>query len=259
MTDFERPKAFITGGSRGIGAETALALGYLGWDVAIGVHDKIKKAEGVAGRLGELGVTPLIVAADLADPKQVRRVVDEVSEWAPQLDALDLNAAIGLEEGVTIEDARAFNRDHQVALAKGLMPTMGEGSTVLLVMSHWAQHYREGIDMPPFERGGKTYDVVASTKREGLEALSKEVEPELKSRGGRLIVVTAGVVKGTPVSEMGLRAHPDFADGEKKYTVDASHVGFRVAAAINNPFHESGHVVHIGETAGSFVSRWERN
>lgn len=259
MVAIERPKVFITGASRGIGAETAMAFGHIGWDVAIGVRDKMRKAEGVARALAEIGVEPLIIAADLGNPRDLKMAIDQVSEWAPELDGLDLNAAIGLEKGITVDDARAFNKDAQVALAKGLLPNLKAGSTVALIMSHWAQHYRDNIEMPPFEQNGKTYDVVAETKREGLEALEEEIVPVLVAKGGRFVVVTAGGVKGTPVADMGLRQHPEFGEKENKYTVTAETVGWRVMAAMTNSHHQSGHVEYLGDkSAESFLSRWQK-
>lgn len=257
MAGIERPKVFVTGASRGIGAESAHTFASLGWDVAIGVHDKIRRAEGVAKELGNMGAGSIVVAGDLGDSRQLAKAIDQVSEWAPNLSGLDLNAAIGLEEGVTEDDARHFNRDVQVELINGLMPNLDENSTVALVMSHWAQHYRDNIKMPPFERYGKTYDVVAGTKREGLEAIEDEAVPRLTEKGVRFVVVTAGVVKGTPVADYGLNENPDFARREKRFTVSAEHVGMRVAAAMINPHHQSGEVVYVGgDSPESFLSRW---
>jgi hypothetical protein len=143
-------------------------------------------------------------------------------------------------------------------LVNGLMPNLSEGSTVALVMSHWAQHYRDNIKMPPFERDGKTYDVVAGTKREGLEALEEQIAPKLTEKGARFIVVTAGVVEGTPVGDYGLKEHPEFVRNERNFISTAAHFGMRVAAAMINPSHQSGEVIYAGgDTPESFLSRWQ--
>ncbi|HEX5448318.1 MAG TPA: SDR family NAD(P)-dependent oxidoreductase [Candidatus Saccharimonadales bacterium] len=258
MADIERPKVFITGSSRGIGAETAYTFASLGWDVAIGTHDKIRRAERVVKELGEMGAGSIVVAGDLGDARELEKAIDQVSEWAPRLSGLDLNAAIGLEDGVTEDDARHFNRDTQVELVNGLMPNLAEGSTVALVMSNWAQHYRDNIHMPPFERHGKTYDVVAGTKREGLEALEESVVSRLSEKAIKFVVVTAGAVEGTPVAEYGLRGNPDFARQERNYTTSAEHFGMRIAAAMVNPNHKSGDVIYVGgDSPEDFLSRWQ--
>ena len=61
--------ALVTGGSRGIGAATALALAEKGWTVHVNYIEQKEKAEAVAKRTGGLAVQ-----ADVADHAQVERM-----------------------------------------------------------------------------------------------------------------------------------------------------------------------------------------
>lgn len=61
--------ALVTGGSRGIGAATALALALRGWTVHINYIEQKEKAEAIAKRTGGLAVQ-----ADVADQQQVERM-----------------------------------------------------------------------------------------------------------------------------------------------------------------------------------------
>ena len=58
--------ALVPGGSRGIGAATALALAERGWTVHVNYIEQQEKAEAVAARTGGVAVQ-----ADVADPAQV--------------------------------------------------------------------------------------------------------------------------------------------------------------------------------------------
>ncbi|MGH2498895.1 MAG: SDR family NAD(P)-dependent oxidoreductase [Candidatus Limnocylindria bacterium] len=66
------PTALVTGGSRGIGAATCLALASRGWDVAFTYRNKAARAAEVADRIRSGGTRALPVQADITDPDAVR-------------------------------------------------------------------------------------------------------------------------------------------------------------------------------------------
>lgn len=72
----EMKTALITGGSRGIGAATARTLARAGCAVAINYHHSRREAEDLAAELAAEGRPALAVQADVSDPEQVRRMVD---------------------------------------------------------------------------------------------------------------------------------------------------------------------------------------
>lgn len=61
----------VTGGSRGIGAATAVHAARSGWDVAINYTRDAQAAETVAGAVRALGRRALVVQADVAEEAQV--------------------------------------------------------------------------------------------------------------------------------------------------------------------------------------------
>ncbi|MCD5408280.1 3-oxoacyl-ACP reductase FabG [Candidatus Bipolaricaulota bacterium] len=84
--------ALVTGGSRGIGAATALRLAAKGYDVAITYRSQRLAAEAVAAEVERMGRRAVVLQVDLADPARTREVVREAAERLGGLHALVNNA-----------------------------------------------------------------------------------------------------------------------------------------------------------------------
>lgn len=94
--------ALVTGGSRGLGAATAVALAEEGADVAISYVSSEEKALAVVQRLEAQGVRAIAVKADQGDPAASEPLVREVVERLGKLDILVNNAAVAWQ-GKTID------------------------------------------------------------------------------------------------------------------------------------------------------------
>ena len=98
--------ALVTGATEGIGRATALALGRAGFRVGICSRSSDK----VAATLAELragGVSAAGAAADVADPAQVRHLVDRVRAELGEIDVLVNNAGVLIArpfDELTLED-----------------------------------------------------------------------------------------------------------------------------------------------------------
>lgn len=84
--------ALVTGGSRGIGAATAVKLAARGYDVAVSYRTQRTAAEEVAAAIQRLGARALLLQADLADPDQARDLVHKAAEGLGALHILVNNA-----------------------------------------------------------------------------------------------------------------------------------------------------------------------
>lgn len=87
--------AFITGGNRGIGLETARGLGRLGIEVVIGVRDPDKGEEAVAALRNE-GIHASAIGFDATKPSTFQAVYDHFASQYGRLDILVNNAGIAL-------------------------------------------------------------------------------------------------------------------------------------------------------------------
>jgi NAD(P)-dependent dehydrogenase (short-subunit alcohol dehydrogenase family) len=102
--------AFITGGNRGIGLETARELGLLGITVVIGARD-LAQGERAATKLRERGITADAIRYDAADPATDRAVFSYFEQKYGRLDILVNNAGILTEGGLAIKNASTVSAD----------------------------------------------------------------------------------------------------------------------------------------------------
>ncbi|MGW1230117.1 SDR family NAD(P)-dependent oxidoreductase [Streptomyces sp. NPDC002530] len=183
-----RRTALVTGGSRGIGAATALRLARDGVDVALTyVHDK-DAADEVVRRIGATGRRAVALRADAADPEAVPAAVHRVAEDFGRLDILVNNAGIGVLG--PIADLTDADVDRVLAVnvravflacraAAGVMEDGGRIISVGTALSRYA--------------GGPGATLYAMSKS-ALAGLTKPLARELGPRGITVNLVQAGAV-----------------------------------------------------------------
>ncbi|MBA2323689.1 MAG: SDR family NAD(P)-dependent oxidoreductase, partial [Pseudonocardiales bacterium] len=94
-----QPVVLVTGGSRGIGAATALLAARAGYAVAVGYRLDRAAAEEIVAELDGPGVA---IGADVASEAEVVRMFAEIDEKLGRLDALVNNAGV-LEGGRRVD------------------------------------------------------------------------------------------------------------------------------------------------------------
>lgn len=104
MIDLRGKRALVTGGSRGIGAATALLLARAGARVGIAYRSREDDAERVVQEMRGLGVRAWMEAADVSDPEAVERLFARCREEMGGLDLFVANAGIWTEEPVPLEE-----------------------------------------------------------------------------------------------------------------------------------------------------------
>jgi 3-oxoacyl-[acyl-carrier protein] reductase len=83
--------ALVTGASRGLGREIALALGKEGYNVVVNYLKEKEKAEKLLKAIGE---GSMAYGADVGDMNQARKMCEEVKKRYGRLDALINNAGV---------------------------------------------------------------------------------------------------------------------------------------------------------------------
>lgn len=243
--------ALITGGSRGIGAETALSLARRGCDVAITYRNKAARAAEVARAVEECGTGCLVVQCDITDGDSLRSLSRQVHAWAKSLDILVLNASGGLERDRLAADPDypwRINCGAQVAALETFLPLMTSGATVVYVTSHWAHLYGRVTQLP-------AYEPIAQSKRAGEDAIRAR-QDELSDRGIRLVVVTGDMIEGTITPKLLERAGPGMLDERRVATgglPSAAEMGEQIAMAALDDDVPSGSTVVVGGSLDALV------
>lgn len=94
MLDLQNRVALVTGASRGIGREIALAFAKAGADVAIACRSGKAEAEAVAEAIAALGRRSVVLCADLSIASEAEEMVRRAAEALGPADILVNNAGI---------------------------------------------------------------------------------------------------------------------------------------------------------------------
>lgn len=90
----------VTGGSRGIGAATCIALARAGCDVAVNFRTHAAEAEKVCAEIRGLGRRAVGIHADVSNSKEVRRMMAEIAEGFESVNILVNNAGVACPQKV---------------------------------------------------------------------------------------------------------------------------------------------------------------
>lgn len=141
MTKLAGKAAFITGGSRGIGAAIAREMAANGADVAISYFNSPDKAEQLIGDIQKAGVRGEAIKADAGDANAVREAIRLTHQRFGRLDILVNNAGIferRLLQETSDEDfdrVMAVNmRGTYIAIKEAAM-LMGKGGRIINLSS----------------------------------------------------------------------------------------------------------------------------
>jgi 3-oxoacyl-[acyl-carrier protein] reductase len=181
--------ALITGASGGIGAATAREFARRGWGVAIHYHQGRERAEVLAKELSQTGVPVMTVGADVADRRQVQKMVDNVLENFCQLDILVCNAGlshVGLLSDIDEAQWRrlfAVNVDGVYHCCQAALPHFihQKSGSIVTVSSMWGQV-------------GASCEAAYSATKGAVIAFTKALAKELGPSHIRVNSVAPGVI-----------------------------------------------------------------
>jgi 3-oxoacyl-[acyl-carrier protein] reductase len=199
--------ALVTGGSRGIGAATALRLARDGADVAVTYVDGKEAAENVVGRMEALGRRAVALRADSADAAEAAGAVDRAAEALGGLDVLVNNVGVGLLgplDGLSLADVDrvlAVNVRGVFLTSQAAATRMASGGRIITIGTCMTQR----VPGP----GGTLY----ATSKSALVGLTKALARELGGRG-----ITANIVHPGPTDTDMNPADGPYAAGQAAMT-----------------------------------------
>ncbi|HUN71623.1 MAG TPA: SDR family oxidoreductase [Steroidobacteraceae bacterium] len=193
MNRLNGKRALITGGTTGIGLETARAFLSEGARVAItGTKPETLKAARTA-----LGGDVLVLASDIGDIPGQKKVADSIRQAFGALDALFLNAGIVDMRPLEKWDEAGFDRSFAVNfkgpffLVQALLPVFSDRASIVLMTS-----INSHIGMP-------NSSVYGATKG-ALLSLARTFSGELIGRGIRVNAVSGGPIDTPLYGKLGM-------------------------------------------------------
>ncbi len=214
----------ITGSTRGIGGALARIIALNGGSVVIHGREKRNKAENLVKGFQKAGLQrnrfPIVIQ-DLSTVTGIKSMFKGIDQQRPdeKITRLINNIAGGLEpwletlpEEQRIEYSRNVNIYAHVNTIKiGYeMGMIADGAILLFDTSNYARNWTPGMNMrifsPELRKFLENYNkYVAGPKNEAEQILlGDEMQTLIKIHDGKLVIVTAGIVTGTPI-EIGLK------------------------------------------------------
>ena len=193
----------VTGGSRGIGAATALRLAADGHDLVLGYLSDRGAAERTAARIRDRGAGCHLVRADVSDAGQVDALFDEIAEHG-RLTGVVNNAGATLHVGdladTPVDVVRRVidvNLTGAVLVARRAVRDLAAGGVIVNVSSAAATL-------------GSAHEYVHyAAAKAGVDALTLGLAQEVAGRGIRVNGVAPGTVRTDIHAAAGDPGRPD--------------------------------------------------
>ncbi len=202
--------AIITGGSRGLGKNTALRLARYGADIILTYRANKAEADAVVGEIQAMGRKAVALQLDVADSKTFgafwQTVADTLHQtWdRHQFDFLINNAGIDARSMFPETTEEAFDSLFNVHfkgvyfLTQTALPLLADGGRIVNLSTGLARFTTPG------------YAAYASMKG-AIETLTKYLAKELGARGITVNVVAPGLTE-TDFTKSALAAYPQMRD-----------------------------------------------
>jgi NAD(P)-dependent dehydrogenase (short-subunit alcohol dehydrogenase family) len=186
--------ALVTGGSRGLGKNSALKIAHKGLDVIITYRSNKEEAETVVNEIKRMGRNAVAFQLDTKDIKSfdafVKNVTDHLKEntGSTHIDYLINNAGTALYSPITevteeqLDDVVDIHFKGVFFLTQKLLPFINDGGGIINVSSGLARFATPGSS-------------VYGSIKAGVEMLTKYMAKELGSRKIKANVVAPGAIE----------------------------------------------------------------
>ncbi|MEU0094197.1 SDR family oxidoreductase [Kribbella sp. NPDC006257] len=237
LTELTGKLALVTGGSRGIGAATAIALAESGADVAITYSSSAEEAAQVVKQIEATGRRGFAISADAADASAVEAAVARAVDVLGGLDILVNNAgvgAVGLITDLTLDDldrVLAVNVRGMYVAARAAAAVLPDGGRMIHIGSCAAAR----VTSPGL--------ALYAMSKSALIGLNKGLARDLGSRG-----ITSNIIQPGPIDTSMNPADGPYAAAQRSHlALDRFGTPEEVAAA----------VVYLAGPATSYITGTE--
>ena len=194
MSNDKMKIALVTGASRGLGKNTALALAKKGVGVIVTYYHNLEEAKNVVSEIEVIGTKAIALQLDTSDTKTFDGFIEQLkqslqSTWqTEQFDFLVNNAGIGINKPFAETTEDDFDRLMNIQvkgvffLTQKLLPLLKNGGRIINLSSGLARFTLPG------------YSAYASMKG-AIEVLSRYLAKELGSRQITVNVVAPGAIE----------------------------------------------------------------
>lgn len=196
MISLRGKRALVTGGSRGIGAATAMLLAECGADVGVGYRSRQAEAGDVVRQLAERGVRAFAHAADLSQVQGTASLFDRAEREFGGLDIFVGSAGIWPAQDVALADmsdeqwrrTMTENADAMFYSTRAAARRLDRGGRIVLVSSTAGQR-------------GEAYHADYAASKGAMISFVKSLAVELASRDVTVNAVAPGWVDTEMVAE----------------------------------------------------------
>jgi 3-oxoacyl-[acyl-carrier protein] reductase len=230
-------KAFVTGGSRGIGRACALALASAGADVAIGSSAAgVDSAEGVCSEIRRMGRHARLYAFDVCAPEEVAGTCARVERELEGIDILINNAGINRDRSFRKMDQDTWNAVIDTNL-NGVFHV-----TRAFIDSMGARRWGRVVNVSSIiGRIGNFGQANYAAAKAGLIGFTKSLAREYASKGVTVNAIAPGFVK--------TRMMEGLPEAALKSVLDLTPVG-----RLGEPMEIGASVLFLASPAAAFVT-----
>ncbi len=191
-TDLKGQRALVTGGSKGIGAASAIELARCGCDVVVTWNSDKSGAEQVVAEIQALGRKALAVPCDVHKTEDVNRAVDAAAQFLGGLDIVFANA------GGMIKRCPLLDMDEALFQAVFDLNVTSVFRTVKAAVPHLRQSGGGSIiimSSVAARNGAATGAIVYAASKGAAMTLTRGLSKELAPYSIRVNAVAPGVIE----------------------------------------------------------------
>jgi NAD(P)-dependent dehydrogenase (short-subunit alcohol dehydrogenase family) len=188
-----RPVIVVTGGSRGIGAATVVALAAGGYDVALGYRRDTAAAERVVAQVTAAGGRSVAVSADVTSDDDIERLFAAAAELGP-VAGLVANAGLTSHIGDLADTPVAIIRRVIDVNLTGAVLCARAAARMMSTARGGAGGAIVNVSSAAATLGSAHEYVHYAAAKAGVEALTVGLAKELAAEGVRVNAVAPGIV-----------------------------------------------------------------